>query len=614
MELGEIGIWRRHQDGADGAGRDRGAGLRRRCGSAAARRWRRSRPFLERSSTLTVATGILNVWQHEPADVAAQRAELARDVPRALPARDRRRASGGDGGVHEPAGARWRAFFDGLDAAREPVPRDERVAAALGPKMLDARGRSARWGRTPTSSRPSTRASRASRSGPTRSSRRSSRSSSSPTTTTARAAAREYAALYLGLRNYTSNLLRFGFTERDVADGGSDRLIDAVIPHGSAERSPRPSARTSTRAPTTSRCSRSATAPRRSPTTRRCQACCSRSASPAGGACPPGKACRPGGEATSAPPTLGPWPPSTRPSTARDCASSSSASAASCSRAPRARSATTSARWPSCRAACRAPSRPPTRGRSTSPTARARTCGTSTATSTSTSTTASASCAWATRNPAIVAAVSERAGRGSHFAAPTEGSIVVAEELARRFGLPQWRFTNSGTESTMDAIHLARAATGRDLVLKIEGSYHGHHDAVMVSVRPPLDQLGERGVAGQRALRRRPPARGERADEGDPVQRRRRARARARRHRRPGRRAHPRAGDDEHHHRRAQARATSSACASSPPSTASCSSSTRSRRAPPSPPAAPSSASASARRRLPGQGDRRRLPQRRRRA
>jgi len=99
-------------------------------------------------------------------------------------------------------------------------------------------------------------------------------------------------------------------------------------------------------------------------------------------------------------------------------------------------------------------------------------------------------------NPAIVRAVAERAARGSHFAAPTKGSIVVAEELKRRFGLPQWRFTNSGTESTMDAVHLSRASTGRDLILKIEGSYHGHHDAVMVSVRPPLDQLGERGVAG----------------------------------------------------------------------------------------------------------------------
>src|SRR5215217_4323958 len=95
-------------------------------------------------------------------------------------------------------------------------------------------------------------------------------------------------------------------------------------------------------------------------------------------------------------------------------------------------------------------------------------------------------------NPAIVRAVSERAARGSHFAAPTDGSIVVAQELKRRFGLPQWRFTNSGTESTMDAIHLARGATGRDLILKIEGSYHGHHDAVMVSVYPPLEALGER--------------------------------------------------------------------------------------------------------------------------
>ena len=95
-------------------------------------------------------------------------------------------------------------------------------------------------------------------------------------------------------------------------------------------------------------------------------------------------------------------------------------------------------------------------------------------------------------NPAVVRAVSERAARGSHFAAPTEGSVTVARELRRRFGLPQWRFTNSGTESTMDAVHLARAATGRDVILKIEGSYHGHHDSVMVSVRPPLEQLGPR--------------------------------------------------------------------------------------------------------------------------
>jgi glutamate-1-semialdehyde 2,1-aminomutase len=95
-------------------------------------------------------------------------------------------------------------------------------------------------------------------------------------------------------------------------------------------------------------------------------------------------------------------------------------------------------------------------------------------------------------NPTVGAAVKARVDRGTHFAAPTDGSIVVAEELSDRFGLPQWRFTNSGTESTMDAVHLARGVTGRDTILKIEGSYHGHHDAVMVSVYPPLEALGDR--------------------------------------------------------------------------------------------------------------------------
>jgi glutamate-1-semialdehyde 2,1-aminomutase len=95
-------------------------------------------------------------------------------------------------------------------------------------------------------------------------------------------------------------------------------------------------------------------------------------------------------------------------------------------------------------------------------------------------------------NPVIAAAVNARMAAGTHFAAPTEGSITVAEELARRWGLPHWRFTNSGTESTMDAVHLARGATGRDVIVKIEGSYHGHHDAVMVSVKPPAELMGER--------------------------------------------------------------------------------------------------------------------------
>jgi glutamate-1-semialdehyde 2,1-aminomutase len=85
-------------------------------------------------------------------------------------------------------------------------------------------------------------------------------------------------------------------------------------------------------------------------------------------------------------------------------------------------------------------------------------------------------------HPAIGAAVARRLALGTHFGAPTEDAVAVAEELARRFGLPRWRFTNSGTESTMDAIRIARAWTGRDDIVKIFGAYHGHHDPVMVSV------------------------------------------------------------------------------------------------------------------------------------
>jgi glutamate-1-semialdehyde 2,1-aminomutase len=59
-------------------------------------------------------------------------------------------------------------------------------------------------------------------------------------------------------------------------------------------------------------------------------------------------------------------------------------------------------------------------------------------------------------HPAIAAAVQARAARGTHFGAPAEDAVAVAEELATRFGLPHWRFTNSGTESTMAAVRLAR--------------------------------------------------------------------------------------------------------------------------------------------------------------
>jgi glutamate-1-semialdehyde 2,1-aminomutase len=95
-------------------------------------------------------------------------------------------------------------------------------------------------------------------------------------------------------------------------------------------------------------------------------------------------------------------------------------------------------------------------------------------------------------HPRVVEAIGEAASRGTHFAVTTESAVAFAEEIARRFHLEMVRFANSGTEATMDAIRVARAATGRDVVCKIEGSYHGHHDAVMFSVIPNADVMGGR--------------------------------------------------------------------------------------------------------------------------
>jgi glutamate-1-semialdehyde 2,1-aminomutase len=95
-------------------------------------------------------------------------------------------------------------------------------------------------------------------------------------------------------------------------------------------------------------------------------------------------------------------------------------------------------------------------------------------------------------HPAIAEAVSRRVGLGTHFAATTEDGVAVAEELKRRWGLGRWRFLNSGTEATMDAIRIARGYTGREEIVKIFGSYHGHHDAVMVSIGVEYERIGDR--------------------------------------------------------------------------------------------------------------------------
>ena len=93
-------------------------------------------------------------------------------------------------------------------------------------------------------------------------------------------------------------------------------------------------------------------------------------------------------------------------------------------------------------------------------------------------------------HPQVRAAIERAAATGTHFAATTEDAVLLAEEIKRRFRVEKVRFTNSGTEATMDAVRLARAASGKDVLLKIEGSYHGHHDSVMYSIVPSMDSAG----------------------------------------------------------------------------------------------------------------------------
>jgi glutamate-1-semialdehyde 2,1-aminomutase len=93
-------------------------------------------------------------------------------------------------------------------------------------------------------------------------------------------------------------------------------------------------------------------------------------------------------------------------------------------------------------------------------------------------------------HPTMVKAVAKAAAEGTLYGMPHDREVRAAELIGERFGLEQVRFTNSGTESTMHALRLARCYTGRDKVLKFEGAYHGGHDTALVSVKPPRSKMG----------------------------------------------------------------------------------------------------------------------------
>ena len=98
-------------------------------------------------------------------------------------------------------------------------------------------------------------------------------------------------------------------------------------------------------------------------------------------------------------------------------------------------------------------------------------------------------------NPAIVAAVQAQVARSTQFLLPTEASVAVAEELARRYPLPYWQFTLSATQANTEAIRLARAVTGREVVVLFQGHYHGHFEEGLVDLADGQIRLVQRGLS-----------------------------------------------------------------------------------------------------------------------
>jgi probable F420-dependent oxidoreductase len=236
MELGTFGVWTSLRSiGEDDAGR--AASLAEELGYGTfwlggSPRLPMLRPLLAATERIVVATGIVNVWAYEAAELAADFAALEAEFPG--------RVLVGIGIGHPEATSDYRrpltamkAYLDVLDSATPDLPRDRRILAALAPRMLElSRDRSlgaapyfvpvahTAWARQALGAglllAPELAV------------------VVDGDAERAQVAARDYARMYLGLANYTGNLLRHGFDDSDVADGGSDRLLREVVPQGSA--------------------------------------------------------------------------------------------------------------------------------------------------------------------------------------------------------------------------------------------------------------------------------------------------------------------------------------------------------------------------------------------
>ncbi|GAA4105524.1 LLM class F420-dependent oxidoreductase [Actinomadura miaoliensis] len=244
MELGRVGIWSIGLRSDDPAARPRiaeAAAELEELGYGAV--WlggnpgvNHARPLLETTSRLVVATGILNIWEYEPERVAEEQSLLAKDYPG--------RFVLGLGASHGPLiGDKYQRpytkmidYLDRLDAAGSPA--SQRVLAALGPRMLAASRDRAAGAHPYLVTAEHTRNAREIL-GPGPVLAPEVKVVLDDDLSRARAAARGHLEMYLRLPNYTGNLLRLGFDEEDFADGGSDRLLDAVFALGDVDTAAR---------------------------------------------------------------------------------------------------------------------------------------------------------------------------------------------------------------------------------------------------------------------------------------------------------------------------------------------------------------------------------------
>lgn len=240
MQPGRIGIWTAHVWDERGAAREAASELEQ-LGYGAL--WFPNRPatfelardLLDATSRITIATGIASIWAHPAEEVAATHHALTQAYPNrfvlGLGVSHAHLVNRGQPDRYERPFEHMRAYLDALDAAPNPVPAEERVLAALGPRMLGlARERSAGAHPYLVTVDHTRRAREILGAGPILAPEQAVVLETDPDR--ARAIAREHLAIYLRAPNYTNSWLRLGFTSDDLTNGGSDRLVDALVAWG----------------------------------------------------------------------------------------------------------------------------------------------------------------------------------------------------------------------------------------------------------------------------------------------------------------------------------------------------------------------------------------------